>query len=264
MPRRMLPYRHEVSRFRHDRRPARAGIVRRARSTIGAPSTPTRSALPEAICMADSAPLTAEDKRAELRRAALEYHEFPMPGKIAIAATKQLINQRDLALAYSPGVAAPCEEIVKDPAAAFKLHRARQPGGRDHQRHRGAGPGRHRPAGLQAGDGGQGRPVQEVRRHRRVRHRDRREGPGQAGRGDRRARAHLRRHQPRGHQGARLLLRRARAAQAHEDPGVPRRPARHRDHRGRGHPQRPEGRRARTSPRSSWSPPAPAPPRWPA
>ena len=61
-----------------------------------------------------------EEKRAELRRAALEYHEFPSPGKIAIAATKQLVNQHDLALAYSPGVAAPCEEIVKDPSNAFK------------------------------------------------------------------------------------------------------------------------------------------------
>ncbi len=62
----------------------------------------------------------SDDKREQLRRAALEYHQFPTPGKIAIAATKQLINQHDLALAYSPGVAAPCEEIVKDPAAAFK------------------------------------------------------------------------------------------------------------------------------------------------
>jgi malate dehydrogenase (oxaloacetate-decarboxylating)(NADP+) len=62
----------------------------------------------------------ADEKRAELRRAALEYHEFPTPGKIAIAATKQLVNQRDLALAYSPGVAAACEEIVADPANAFK------------------------------------------------------------------------------------------------------------------------------------------------
>jgi len=62
----------------------------------------------------------AQEKRAELRRAALEYHEFPTPGKLAIAATKQLINQHDLALAYSPGVAAPCEEIVKDPNNAFK------------------------------------------------------------------------------------------------------------------------------------------------
>ncbi len=61
-----------------------------------------------------------EKKIIDLRRAALEYHEFPTPGKIAIAATKQLVNQHDLALAYSPGVAAPCEEIVKDPNNAFK------------------------------------------------------------------------------------------------------------------------------------------------
>ena len=60
------------------------------------------------------------EARAELRRAALEYHEFPTPGKVAIHATKQLINQHDLALAYSPGVAAPCEEIVKDPNSAYK------------------------------------------------------------------------------------------------------------------------------------------------
>jgi malate dehydrogenase (oxaloacetate-decarboxylating)(NADP+) len=61
-----------------------------------------------------------EEKRNQLRKAALEYHQFPTPGKVAIAATKQLVNQHDLALAYSPGVAAPCEEIVKDPANAFK------------------------------------------------------------------------------------------------------------------------------------------------
>ena len=64
---------------------------------------------------------TSNDSRhAELRLAALEYHEFPTPGKIAIAPTKQLVNQRDLALAYSPGVAAACEEIVADPANAYK------------------------------------------------------------------------------------------------------------------------------------------------
>ncbi|MCE4553867.1 NADP-dependent malic enzyme [Pelomonas cellulosilytica] len=61
-----------------------------------------------------------EEKRAQLRQAALEYHEFPTPGKVAIAATKQLVNQHDLALAYSPGVAAACEEIVADPANAFR------------------------------------------------------------------------------------------------------------------------------------------------
>ena len=61
-----------------------------------------------------------KNKAAELRQAALEYHEFPVPGKLAIAATKQMVNQHDLALAYSPGVAAACEEIVADPANAFR------------------------------------------------------------------------------------------------------------------------------------------------
>ncbi|MCZ8252887.1 MAG: NADP-dependent malic enzyme [Hylemonella sp.] len=63
---------------------------------------------------------SSNDKREQIRRAALEYHEFPTPGKIAIAATKQLVNQHDLALAYTPGVAAPCEEIARDPSAAYK------------------------------------------------------------------------------------------------------------------------------------------------
>ena len=54
----------------------------------------------------------------DLRDSALDYHRAPRPGKIEIAATKPLANQRDLALAYSPGVAAPCEEIAADPACA--------------------------------------------------------------------------------------------------------------------------------------------------
>jgi malate dehydrogenase (oxaloacetate-decarboxylating)(NADP+) len=57
----------------------------------------------------------------ELRNSALEYHRLPRPGKIAILATKQLVNQRDLALAYSPGVAIACEEIRRDPAEAVNL-----------------------------------------------------------------------------------------------------------------------------------------------
>jgi malate dehydrogenase (oxaloacetate-decarboxylating)(NADP+) len=56
-----------------------------------------------------------------LRAAALEYHRLPKPGKIAITATKGLINQRDLALAYSPGVAFACEEIVNDPAQSYSM-----------------------------------------------------------------------------------------------------------------------------------------------
>ncbi|WP_310626846.1 NADP-dependent malic enzyme [Limnohabitans sp.] len=70
--------------------------------------------------MSSSPSHNSAEARTELRRAALEYHEFPTPGKVAIHATKQLVNQHDLALAYSPGVAAPCEEIVKDPNNAFK------------------------------------------------------------------------------------------------------------------------------------------------
>ncbi|MGE5129899.1 MAG: NADP-dependent malic enzyme [Sphingomonadaceae bacterium] len=57
----------------------------------------------------------------QLKKGALEYHQLPRPGKISILPTKQLINQRDLALAYSPGVAAACEEIVRDPAQAVNL-----------------------------------------------------------------------------------------------------------------------------------------------
>ncbi|MEH6633442.1 MAG: NADP-dependent malic enzyme [Halopseudomonas aestusnigri] len=54
----------------------------------------------------------------DLRDAALYYHRYPTPGKLEISATKPLGNQRDLALAYSPGVAAACEVIVEDPAEA--------------------------------------------------------------------------------------------------------------------------------------------------
>ena len=54
----------------------------------------------------------------DLREAALDYHRHPTPGKISVLPTKGLTNQRDLALAYSPGVAVPCEAIVEDPNAA--------------------------------------------------------------------------------------------------------------------------------------------------
>ncbi|HYL25302.1 MAG TPA: malic enzyme-like NAD(P)-binding protein, partial [Burkholderiales bacterium] len=54
----------------------------------------------------------------QLKKSALEYHRRAPPGKLSILPTKQLTNQRDLALAYSPGVAAACEEIVRDPATA--------------------------------------------------------------------------------------------------------------------------------------------------
>ncbi len=58
---------------------------------------------------------------ADMRSGALIYHRYPKPGKLEIQATKPLGNQRDLALAYSPGVAAACEAIVDDPAEAAEL-----------------------------------------------------------------------------------------------------------------------------------------------
>jgi malate dehydrogenase (oxaloacetate-decarboxylating)(NADP+) len=57
----------------------------------------------------------------QLRKAAHEYHRLPVPGKIAVAATKGLVNQRDLALAYTPGVAAVCETLVAEPGEARNL-----------------------------------------------------------------------------------------------------------------------------------------------
>jgi len=57
----------------------------------------------------------------DLKEAALDYHRYPRPGKLEISATKRMVNQRDLALAYSPGVAAACAAISDDPAEAASL-----------------------------------------------------------------------------------------------------------------------------------------------
>jgi malate dehydrogenase (oxaloacetate-decarboxylating)(NADP+) len=64
---------------------------------------------------------TGKSMDEDLRKSALDYHRLPRPGKIAIMATKGLVNQRDLALAYSPGVAAACQEIVRKPGEARNL-----------------------------------------------------------------------------------------------------------------------------------------------
>ena len=64
---------------------------------------------------------TDETMQADFTKAALDYHEFPVPGKLSITATKPLSNQNDLALAYSPGVAVACEAIVADPLNAFRF-----------------------------------------------------------------------------------------------------------------------------------------------
>ena len=103
-----------------------------------------------------------------LRQAALEYHEFPTPGKISVTPTKQLVNQSDLGLAYSPGVAAACEEIVADPNNASRYTARANLVGVITNGTAVLGSGCHRPAGRQAGDGGQGGAVQEIRRHRCV------------------------------------------------------------------------------------------------
>ena len=54
----------------------------------------------------------------DIKQAALDYHEFPVPGKLSITINKPTATARDLALAYSPGVAEPCREIAKDPENA--------------------------------------------------------------------------------------------------------------------------------------------------
>ena len=112
----------------------------------------------------------------DLRSGALFYHRYPKPGKVEIQPTKPLGNQRDLALAYSPGVAIACTAIADDPAEAANLTVPPEPRRRGLERHGRAGPRQYRPARLQARDGGQGGSVQEIRRDRRLRHRGRGDG----------------------------------------------------------------------------------------
>ena len=169
----------------------------------------------------------------EFKQAALDYHRQPPSGKIRVTATKPMVTQRDLALAYSPGVAYACEAIVADPNQASELT----------ARGNLVAVITNGTAVLGLGDIGPlaGKPVMEGKGilfqkfagidvfDIEIDERD----PGQARRHHRQPRTDLRRHQPRGHQGAGMLHRRAQAARAHEHPGVPRRPARHRDHRRR-------------------------------
>ena len=65
-----------------------------------------------------------DDKHDAFRQGALDYHEFPKPGKLEIRAIKPLANGRDLARAYSPGVAEACVEIKRDPAEVSATPRA--------------------------------------------------------------------------------------------------------------------------------------------
>src|SRR3954469_20994401 len=70
--------------------------------------------------MTDDDALAARKARESLRSAALAYHEEPTPGKLSVTPSKKLTNQHDLALAYSPGVAFACEEIVAEPLNALR------------------------------------------------------------------------------------------------------------------------------------------------
>src|ERR1700723_1828878 len=65
--------------------------------------------------------MKSDDIKDARKKAALDYHEFPTPGKLSITATKQLLNQSDLALAYSPGVGTPCGCLVEDPLNAYRF-----------------------------------------------------------------------------------------------------------------------------------------------
>ena len=71
-----------------------------------------RLRMPEPVSMSD---------QENFKQAALDYHRFPRPGKIKVSPTKAMLTQRDLSLAYSPGVAYACEAIVEDPRQASEL-----------------------------------------------------------------------------------------------------------------------------------------------
>ncbi len=192
----------------------------------------------------DAAAEAQAEKQAELRRAALEYHEFPTPGKISIAPTKN---------AHEP--ARPRARVLARRRGGVRGDRRRTRATAFRYTARGNLVGVITNGTAVLGLGAIGplaaKPVMEGKAvlfkkfagidvfDIEVDERD----PHEADRGDRGARADVRRHQPRGHQGARVLRDRARAAQAHEDPGLPRRPARHGDHRRRGDDERADRRR---------------------
>ena len=177
-----------------------------------------------------------------------EYHEQPRPGKLEVTTSKPCLTQRDLSLAYTPGVARPCLAIEKDPDLAYRF----------------TGKGNlvavvsNGTAVLGLGNIGAlaGKPVMEGKGVLFKRFADidvfdielDTQDPGRD-RPDRQgARAHLRRHQPRGHQGARVLLHRGEPQEDLQHPGLPRRPARHRHHLRRGAAERPRHRRQEDRP----------------
>ena len=109
---------------------------------------------------------------------ALLFHSQGRPGKLEVVPTKPMATQRDLSLAYSPGVAVPVQGDRRGSRPRLRLHRPRQHGGGDLERHRDPRPRQSRRARLEAGDGRQGRPVQALRRRRFDRSRGRHRGRG--------------------------------------------------------------------------------------
>ena len=164
-------------------------------------------------------------------------------GKIEMQSKVPVKTRDDLSMAYTPGVARICQAIARRPRARLEPDDQAEHRRRRLRRHRRARARRHRPRGGDARDGGQGAPVQGVRRRRRVAALPRHEGHRRDRRDREGDRARLRRHQPRGHLRPALLRDRAAAAGRARHPGLPRRPARHRDRRPRRPPQRAPRRR---------------------
>ena len=197
-------------------------------------------------------PTDPKSAKENLDAAALEYHEYPRPGKIAVTPTKQLSNQRDLALAYSPGVAAACDEIDADPATAFRSPHAAtwSPSSPTARRCSGSasiGPLAAKPvmegkgvlfkkfAGIDVFD----IEINETDPDKLVEIIAALEPTfGGINLEDIKA--------------PECFYVERKLREPHEDPGLPRRPARHRDHRRRRGPQRPAGRRQGNRRRSSW------------
>ena len=96
------------------------------------------------------------------KQQALDYHFGARPGKIEVSSTKPCRTQRDLSLAYTPGVAEPCLEIHKNPQDAYKYTAKGNLVAVISNGTAVLGLGRYRRAGREAGDGGQGSPVQTV------------------------------------------------------------------------------------------------------
>ena len=166
-------------------------------------------------------------------------------GKLATGLTAPLRDDRDLAISYTPGVAQVSRAIAADARARRPLHLGAPPGRRGQRRHRRARPRRHRPAGRAAGDGGQVRAVQDLRRARLDPAGARHHGRRRDRRDPRAAAAQLRRGQPGRRVGAAVLRAGAPADRGARLPGHARRPARHRDRPARRAARGVRGRRPR-------------------